>query len=897
MKTSRTRKKLFITCIIFMCVFIAVFVAALQMVTESAYTAAIVEAEINEMQQIYETYFGLESYYEQSSALFTDVEYIEQNIVKALNEGEDLSDPGNNEYLDKLVEQFSQYTETMDIYVVDSQNIMCLQEYDGHRGRCFINHNEGDKIDFINDADTFDFLERYGLYTKNSLYNSSQAIVKNLSTSEDIYIIGIPRYDKIFDFTDNQIVIYNKFGLEQLRLNTEELEYDKTIYILTDNQNYRKIGIGRNRFILCYFSNEDELGHYSFGTIRDIDLSFRYYIYLFLLLFFAVVGIILWRWSDNITKPLDFFVMWMKLVKDKGSIDEDSAANTELPKENHTLQNNIMLYFSFCLIPIIIAGATQWYAENQILNSYVEQRYVDSAEFYGNIIDAKFYTWRNPVTLLCNDDFIGNTLEKHYQDKDADYDIHLIKYIRKYTDIMQDDADTVTIYNSEGTAIVSSSSEYDKDRYIKYRVNVDTDYKWEFTEGLSRFTLHQKIYNDEGEIIGYCKLELNDPDLRFNASYNSEALYSCYIYKYTDKVFNLIGSPLLDDEKVVNMIRETEEQELSKSIGLKYAGINYFYIVKGKVYFDRIWDDYVVAFMNIVFFIGIAVFFAAGILTRATINPIIHLSNALYNDSPQIPMSTLLLGKEEFALIVNRVRILSEQVDAYAKEQKLLEKERQEHEKRRKDAEMLTLQTQINPHFMYNIFSSISVLIRTGQSEKAANMVMHTGNLMRLGLYRGHVMIPLKEEIDHVTQYIKIQQIRYNNCMEIAFNIDESLMQLKVVKFVLQPIIENAIEHNVGYLEDRILMIDITAFKKDDDLIIEIADNGRGLESTKMSKLQNSINSFDMSNHLGLANINERIKLNCGEKYGVTLEKNDGDGLKVELRLPVVVSKEEQRDV
>lgn len=154
-------------------------------------------------------------------------------------------------------------------------------------------------------------------------------------------------------------------------------------------------------------------------------------------------------------------------------------------------------------------------------------------------------------------------------------------------------------------------------------------------------------------------------------------------------------------------------------------------------------------------------------------------------------------------------------------------------------------------------------------------------------------MIPLKEEIEHVAQYINIQQIRYNNCMKVNINIDETLMQLKVVKFILQPIVENAIEHNVGYFDDRDLKIDINAFKKDDKLIIQVIDNGRGLEEEKTQKLQESINNFDMSNHLGLANINERIKLNCGNEYGITLDNNAQNGLEVELALPIVVEKEE----
>lgn len=897
MRSSQTRKKLFFTCIIFMCIFVLFFIAALQMVTENAYIEAIVKAEIIEMQQIYDVYNSLSNYHEESFNFLTGNEYMMRNAAAALAGEQDLIVTEGSENFQRLTEEFSHYSQTMDIYIVDSNNILCMRQLENGKTGCHKSHNEGDNINFLNNNEILNFLKKYGYYTEDNMYMSNHALIKNINPEKNIVVIGIPRYDKIFDFTDNQIIIYNRFEQEQLRLNTESVEYDRSIYNFSSNKNYKKIGIGKNRLVLCYFSNEDELGNYCLGTIKDLDFSFRIYIYVFLVLFFTLTGVILWSWSEKVTKPLDFFIMWMKLIKDKASVGDSEVADQSLPKENHLLQNNIMLYFSFCLIPLIIAGATHWYAENQILNKYVEERYVESAQFYSEILDAKFYVWQNPISLLCNDEAIEDALIYHNTNEDVNYDIQLIKYISEYTNIMSDDADRVTIYNTDGTSIVSTVNDYVEDRYIKYRVNINEDYKWAFTEGISRLTLHQKIYSNAGEIIGYCKLELRNPELRYSLSYSGENIYSCYIYKYTDKVFNLIGSPYLDDEKIIKLIANNTDQKLAGSIDLKQAGINYFYVVKEKVFFDRVWNDHVVDFMNIIFFMGIAVFFAAGILTRATLNPVIHLSNALYNDSPQIPMSTLLLGKEEFALIVNRVRALSEQVDTYAKEQKQLEEERQEHEKRRKDAEILTLQTQINPHFMYNIFSSISVLIKTGQSEKAADMVMHTGNLMRLGLYRGHVMIPLKEEIDHVTQYIKIQQIRYNNCMEVKFNVEESFLQLKVVKFILQPIIENAIEHNVGYLEDRILIIQINVLEVGKNLIIEIQDNGRGLDDKEMDKLQESINNFDMSNHLGLANINERIKLNCGMEYGVVLDKNKKMGLRVELKLPIVVNKEEQRDV
>lgn len=892
MKTTRTRKKLFITCILFMSIFMILFVIALQVVTETALFEAYSEAEIKEMQQIYDVYADSRYYYEESLALFSTTKYFNQLVIKTLFDVTYASDEQKKLSAERLGNEVSDYISRMDICVVDRNKIIYMYT-EGETPYVDIkNHNE-ENIEFVKDEDAFSFLVENGLYESNNLYESNHIIVEKIQHTADIYIIGIPRYDKIFNFCNSEIVIYNKYEQEELRLNTELIEQIIPTSSINKGKNYKAFGFFGNRYILCYYSNEDERGDYCMGIFRDLSLTFRRIIYLCLILFFVIIGVVLWFWSEIVTKPLDFFLMWMKLIKDKGEVNEDEKVSMPMPKDNYPLQSNIMLFFSFCLIPIIFAGALQWYAENQILNGYVEERYAESAEFFGDILDEKYYIWRDPIILLSNDERIVSSLEEYQEREDIDFDKIFIQNIREYSRVVSDESDILTIYNADGNVVVSSVNEFEDDRYIQYRVNVDEDYKWSFAEGLEKFVLHQKIYNDEGKIVGYCKLELNDPALYANAIYNSEYLYSCYIYKYTDKIYNLFGSPNFSDEKIVNIIRSNEENPLAKSMLLEKANVNYFYIVKEKIFFDRIWGKYVIYFMNIVFFLSITLVFAAGILTRTTLNPIIHISNSLYTDSPQVPMSTLLLGKEEFALIVNRVKTLAAQLDSYAKEQKLLEQEKHEQEKRRKDAEMLTLQTQINPHFMYNIFSSIAVLIRTGQTEKATKMVMHTGNLMRLGLYRGHVLIPLKEEMEHVCQYVNIQQIRYINCVEVDIDIDEALLQFKVVKFILQPIVENAIEHNVGYLESRDLKIQINAFQKDNQLLIHIIDNGRGIEEEKIKKLQESINNFDMSNHLGLANINERIKLNCGQEYGVILSNNIGYGMKVELILPIVIEKEE----
>ena len=130
-----------------------------------------------------------------------------------------------------------------------------------------------------------------------------------------------------------------------------------------------------------------------------------------------------------------------------------------------------MLFFSFCLIPIVFAGALQWYAENQVINGYIEQRYAQSAEFYGHILDEQYNLWRGPATLLCNDDRIVDILEEHKPEDETDYDNIFIRFLHEYSNVMSEVSTKLTIYDTEGNVVFSYFNDLENDRYIKYRVS------------------------------------------------------------------------------------------------------------------------------------------------------------------------------------------------------------------------------------------------------------------------------------------------------------------------------------------------------------------------------------------------------------------------------------------
>ncbi len=204
-----------------------------------------------------------------------------------------------------------------------------------------------------------------------------------------------------------------------------------------------------------------------------------------------------------------------------------------------------------------------------------------------------------------------------------------------------------------------------------------------------------------------------------------------------------------------------------------------------------------------------------------------------------------------------------------------------------KETEYKALQAQINPHFLYNTLDSINWLAKINQQEKISVMAEALGNMMRNIISKKAATITIKEELEIVKNYITIQKYRYDQRLNFTLKSSSELEDSKIPKLSIQPIVENAIQHGLEEMitECRII-VDITT--DEDDLLIVVEDNGPGIEENKLEGIyRGEIRS--KSSGIGLNNINERIKMMFGEKYGIKIESKVGKGTKVKIRLPYLL--------
>ncbi|SEA33477.1 two-component system, sensor histidine kinase YesM [Thalassobacillus cyri] len=219
---------------------------------------------------------------------------------------------------------------------------------------------------------------------------------------------------------------------------------------------------------------------------------------------------------------------------------------------------------------------------------------------------------------------------------------------------------------------------------------------------------------------------------------------------------------------------------------------------------------------------------------------------------------------------------------------------RQEREKR--EAEFRSLQANINPHFLYNTLDTIQWMARKQKATDVAELVESLATLFRIGLSKGQDMIPLNREIEHVESYLKIQYSRYREKLNYHFHLDEEVCHLYVLKFILQPIIENAIYHGIKERRGPGL-IDVTAQEKEGKLSILIQDDGAGMSEKQLSEMRQALseavertdNKRETRNKkgYGMLNVQARIKLAFGEGYGIYVDSKEKVGTKVEILLPL----------
>ena len=213
----------------------------------------------------------------------------------------------------------------------------------------------------------------------------------------------------------------------------------------------------------------------------------------------------------------------------------------------------------------------------------------------------------------------------------------------------------------------------------------------------------------------------------------------------------------------------------------------------------------------------------------------------------------------------------------------------QEEQKRRSELEVL--QSQINPHFLYNTLDSVIWMTENGRTDDAVVMLTSLARFFRISLSRGSSIIPIRDELEHARHYLTIQKMRYKNKFSATITAEDGVESLYTIKLIVQPILENAIYHGMAYA-DGDGEITVRAFRDGGDVLIEVSDNGPGMPEEVVESLLDpngpAAAAGAKGSGIGFRNVHRRIRLTFGADYGLTIFSEPDDGTTVRIRLPAL---------
>ena len=276
----------------------------------------------------------------------------------------------------------------------------------------------------------------------------------------------------------------------------------------------------------------------------------------------------------------------------------------------------------------------------------------------------------------------------------------------------------------------------------------------------------------------------------------------------------------------------------------------------------------------------LAVFAISSILSREITKPLRRLSES---------MSRVEKGEFDRANVdvtmENEIGSLGKSYNLMTERIHTLMEENVYEQKQKRKSELKALQAQINPHFLYNTLDSIIWMSEAGQSDEVVEMTSALAKLLRQSISNDHEQVELGQEMEYVKNYLTIQKMRYQDKLEYTIEVDPQVRHVMIVKLVLQPIVENAIYHGIKYKGSK-GTLRIRAFAESEDVCIVIEDNGIGMDDTALNIIFDETQKIHKQNGVGVPNVQKRLKLYYGDKYGITYESKVGIGTRATIRIP-----------
>lgn len=341
------------------------------------------------------------------------------------------------------------------------------------------------------------------------------------------------------------------------------------------------------------------------------------------------------------------------------------------------------------------------------------------------------------------------------------------------------------------------------------------------------------------------------------------------------------GTPLSDNTKHSQIVRYTEDLDLE---GLTLTG-TFNHTDLNRESSPTLWLLIFMCVICVMFFVVLS-FLLSGNITK----PIRLLSDrmASHDTSHRVANEPYMNRSDEIGILYNEYENMIEELDHYIKNElqnKLLTL----------NSQMRSLEAQINAHFLYNTLEAISSLAAIEGVKDISTMAESLSSMFRYSIKTKSELVTLREELDHVRNYVAIQQIRFDNGFHMVYDVPKEFYSLQVLKLILQPLVENALYHGLQSCSCG-SCIEISAERNDLTLSLSVRDDGTGISQDILHRLEESLKDevdfqelgYRNKQSIGIKNIHSRISLYYGSEYGIHISSQEGVGTTFTLTLPIL---------
>lgn len=277
----------------------------------------------------------------------------------------------------------------------------------------------------------------------------------------------------------------------------------------------------------------------------------------------------------------------------------------------------------------------------------------------------------------------------------------------------------------------------------------------------------------------------------------------------------------------------------------------------------------------------LGVILISSIIAREITRPIRQLrdSMSMVEEGQFDKANVAVTAKNEIGSLSKSFNVMTERIHT------LMEQNVYEQKQKRK-SEMKALQAQINPHFLYNTLDSIIWMSEAGQNEEVVLMTSALARLLRQSISNDKEQVTIAEEIEYVRSYLTIQKMRYKDKLEYSIEVSPEINHILIIKFALQPLVENAIYHGLKYKETK-GNLNIRGYERGDKAYITIADDGVGMDEEVLEHIFDESKKEHKSNGVGVPNVQKRLQLHYGQEYGISYISRKGVGTVATVTVPL----------